>query len=108
MFPLLLDIGPDITPRAALTDKGYDAKSNRSASRERSICPIIPTRSNAKNRPTFFPKLLYKKRARIEQTFGKLKRFKRVALRCEKTAKSFASIVSLALGFILIKSVHTA
>jgi transposase len=108
VFPLLLDIGPDITPRAALTDKGYDAKSNRSTSRERSICPIIPTRSNAKNRPTFFPKLLYKKRARIEQTFGKLKRFKRVALRCEKTAKSFASIVSLALGFILIKSVHIA
>ncbi|WP_442916063.1 transposase [Lichenihabitans sp. Uapishka_5] len=51
---------------------------------------------------------MYKGRARIEQAFGKLKRFKRVALRCEKTAKSFSSIVSLALGFILIKSVHTA
>jgi hypothetical protein len=28
-FELLLDIGPDITPRAVLGDKGYDAKANR-------------------------------------------------------------------------------
>ena len=41
------------------------------------------------------------------KTVGKLKRFKRVALRCEKTAKSYGSVVALALGFILIKSVHT-
>lgn len=56
----------------------------------------------------FFPKIMYKGRARIEQAFSKLKRFKRVALRCEKTAKSFASIVSLALCIILVKCVHTA
>lgn len=49
---------------------------------------------------------MYKGRARIEQAFGKLERLKRVALRCEKTAKSFASIVSLALRFMLVKSVH--
>ena len=30
------------------------------------------------------------------------------ALRCEKTAQNYASFVALALGFILIKSVHTA
>src|SRR5215211_4075788 len=28
-FEVLLDIGPDIAPRAAITDKGYDAKANR-------------------------------------------------------------------------------
>ena len=28
-FETLLDIGPDINPRAALDDKGYDSKSNR-------------------------------------------------------------------------------
>jgi hypothetical protein len=39
---------------------------------------------------------------------GKLKRFKRVALRCEKTAQNYGSIVALALAFILAKSVHTA
>jgi transposase len=61
-----------------------------------------------KDMPAFFPKTLYKARARIEQAVGKLKRFKRIALRCEKTAHNYGSFVALALGFILIKSVHTA
>ncbi|HVR55875.1 MAG TPA: IS5 family transposase [Pseudolabrys sp.] len=117
-FEVLLDLGPDITPRAAITDKGYDAKANRDGARRRGICPVIPYKSNAVNRPAYFPKALYKararieqavgKRARIEQAVGKLKRFKRIALRCEKTACNFGSFVALALGFILIKSVHTA
>ena len=32
----------------------------------------------------------------------------RVALRCEKTARNFRSIVALAATFLLVKSVHTA
>jgi transposase len=107
-FEVLLDLGPDITPRAAVGDKGYDAKANRSAARERSICPVIPFKASVKNRPGFFPKALYRARARIEQLVGKLKRFKRVALRCEKTTQNYGSVVALALGFILVKSVHTA
>ena len=46
-FELLLDIGPDILPRAAITDKGYDAKSNRDGARKRGICPVIPHRATA-------------------------------------------------------------
>jgi transposase len=104
----LLDIGPDVAPRAALADKGYDSKANRAAARERGICSAIPYRSNTKNKPAFFPRILYKGRARIEQAIGKIKRFKRIALRCEKTAKNFGSFLALVCGFILIKSVHTA
>jgi len=105
-FEILLDLGPDIAPRAAITDKGYDSKANRDAARKRGVCPVIPYRSNATDRPTFFAKILYKARARIEQAVGKLKRFKRVALRCEKTALNYGSFVALAFGFILVKSVH--
>jgi transposase len=105
---VLLEIGPDVTPRAVLGDKGYDSRPNRQAARSRGICPAIPYKSTAKHRPAFFPQLLYRGRARIEQTVGKLKRFKRVALRCEKTAQNYGSVVALALGFILVKSVHTA
>jgi transposase len=105
---VLLEIGPDVTPRAAVGDKGYDSRPNRQAARSRGICPAIADKSTAKDRPAFFPKLLYRGRARIEQTVGKLKRFKRVALRCEKTAQNYGSIIALALGFILIKSVHSA
>jgi transposase len=49
---------------------------------------------------------LYRRRARIEQAIGKLKRFKRVALCCEKTAESYAAIVGFACSLILVKSVH--
>jgi transposase len=80
-FETLLDTGPDINPRAALGDKGYDSKSTA--------------------RP-------HKGRARIEQAVGKLKRFKRIALRCGKSAQNYGSFVALAGAFILIKSVHTA
>ena len=103
-----LDIGPDIKPRAAMTDKGYNSRANREACRKRRILPVIPQRSNAQERQKFFPKTLYKGRARIEQAMGKLKRFKRVALRCEKTAESFSAIVAFACTLILVKSVHRA
>lgn len=107
-FEILLDLGPDIAPRAAVGDKGYDAKANRAAARKRGICPVIPVKSSAKERPAFFPKALYRARARIEQLMGKLKRFKRIALRCEKTHRNFGSFVAFALGLIILKSVHTA
>src|SRR5918997_224240 len=107
-FEVLLDLGPDITPHAAVGDKGYASKGNRALARERGIAPVIPHKSNEKNRPAFFPKALYRARARIEQLVGKLKPFKRIALRCEKAARNFGSFVALALGFILTKSVHRA
>jgi transposase len=103
-----LDIGPDITPRAVVTDKGYDSKTNRAACRERGIVPVIPHRATTKNKPKSSPKHLYRGRARIEQAIGKLKRFKRIAMRCEKTAESFAGLVAFACGLILVKSVHRA
>ena len=107
-FEVLLDLGPDVDPRAVVADKGYDAKTNREAARKRGICPVIPYRSNTIDKPKFFAKVLYKARARIEQMMGKIKRFKRIALRCEKTATNYASFLALVCGFILIKSVHTA
>lgn len=106
-FETLLEIGPDIRPRAAICDKGYSSKANRAAARARGIAPVIPYKDNEKNKPAFFARTLYKARARIEQGFGRLKRFKRVVLRCEKTAQNFRSIVSFAAGLCLIKFVHT-
>ncbi len=106
-FETSLDIGPDIRPRIAVTDKGYDSDANRSAARARGITPVIPRRENSKQRGRFFPKRLYKLRARIEQTIGKLKRFKRVAMRCEKTDISYSAIISFAFVLMLVKSVHT-
>ena len=107
-FDILLDIGPDIQPRAVICDKGYASKANRQAARARGIAPVIPHKANEREKPAFFARILYKARSRIEQGVGRLKRFKRIALRCEKTARNFRSIVSFAAGLCLIKFVHTA
>lgn len=107
-FETLMNLGPDIQPRAAVADKGYDSAANRQFARDRGAVPVIPFRRNAKAAHKVFGKALYRGRARIEQAVGKLKRFKRIALRCEKTRRNFGSFVALAAAFILIKSVHTA
>jgi SepF-like predicted cell division protein (DUF552 family) len=39
---------------------------------------------------------------------GKLKRFKRVAMRCKKTAQSFGAFVAFACALILVNSIHRA
>lgn len=103
-----MDIGPGVSPRAVVADKGYDSRANRDAARRRGAIPVIPHRANTKDGSKTFGKALYRGRARIEQAIGKLKRFKRIALRCEKTKQNFSSFVALAAGFVLIKSVHTA
>ena len=51
-----------------------------------------PSRSGSK----MVERALYKKRNLVERFFGRIKRFRRIALRCEKTVASFHSFVSLA------------
>jgi len=68
---------------------------------------VIPFRKNARAASKASAKAPYRGRARIERAVGTLKRFKRIALRREKTRRDFSTIVALAAAFILIKSVHT-
>jgi hypothetical protein len=53
-FETSLDIGPDIRPRIAMTDKGYDSQANRAAALARGITPIIPRREDSAQRGRFF------------------------------------------------------
>ncbi|PRA52756.1 IS5 family transposase [Brucella pituitosa] len=95
-FESLMETGPQIRHRAIIADKGYDSDVNREIARKAGAIPVIPYRSNRQNIPKHFATALYRGRARIEQMMGKLKRFKRVALRCEITARNFRSIVAIA------------
>jgi hypothetical protein len=103
----LRDIGPAIPPSAVIGDKGASRKADRAAARARGIAPVIPHKTHVKNKPAFFAQTLHKARARIAHGFGRRKRFKRAALRCEKTARNFRSIVGFAAGLCLITFVHT-
>jgi hypothetical protein len=44
-FEALLDISPDVTPRAMMTDTGSDAEANRDAAPQSGICLVIPHRA---------------------------------------------------------------
>src|SRR4029079_19234073 len=54
-FETSLDIGPDIRPRIAITDKGYDSQTNRAAALARGITPVIPRRETPSNQAGSFP-----------------------------------------------------
>lgn len=59
------------------------------------IVPVIPPKANRKNPPQCDFKA-YKDRNRIERMFNRLKQFRRIATRFDKTAKSFAAFLALA------------
>jgi hypothetical protein len=67
---------------------------------------VIPFRKKTKAVPKIFAKALDRGRAWIKQAVGKLKRFKHIALRCEKPVRNFGVFLALAAAFILIKSDH--
>lgn len=107
-FETLMDLGPDVTPGAVVADKGNDSRANRAAEGRRGAVQVIPYRSTTVNLSKAFGKTFNWGRARIERAVGKLKRFKPIALRCEKTKRRLASFLALAAAFVLVKSVHTA
>ena len=78
-------------------DKGYDADHVIQAAEAKGMNVVIPSKSNRKHpRKTDF--LLYRERHLVECFFNRLKQFRRVATRYEKTARNF-------LGFVLIASI---
>ena len=81
--------------RYVLADKGYDADPLRRSLRQGGAVPVIPGRSGRK-RPVIYDKSRYHDRHLIENAFGRLKDFRRVATRYDKLAANFLSAVALA------------
>jgi transposase len=92
--PELLDM-PVSKPQAMLADKGYDGDDVRSNLLTRGILPVIPPKSNRKQFIECDFKR-YKDRNRIERMFNRLKQFRRIATRYDKTAKSYLGFIALA------------
>ena len=78
-----------------LADRGYDAGWFRDALIERGITPCIPPRK-ARKIAVQYDKALYRKRHRIENMFGRLKDWRRIATRYDRCPKVFLSVVALA------------
>lgn len=85
-----------------IADCAYDADRIRSFIRDTlqadAVIPSNPSRAGA----LAFDRDLYKERHLIECFFNKIKRFRRIALRCEKTLGSFTPFVHLACAMAWI------
>ena len=88
-------------PEAAvlIADKGYDSDPLRKALIAREIEPCIPGRKNRKA-PVPYDAALYKQRNRIERMFGKLKDWRRIAMRYDPCAHAFMSAICIAATVI--------
>ena len=92
----------DLPATVVLADAAYDSDRLRAAiaaKRARAVIPNNPSR--AKKHP--FDKALYKERHLIECCFGRLKQFRRVATRYEKTARNYLAIVTLAATVLWLR-----
>lgn len=76
-----------------IADKGYDSTHLRNTIISQSCYPVIPSKSNAKS-PYLYDKYLYKERHAIECFFGKIKYFRRLFSRFDKSARNFVSFLS--------------
>lgn len=90
---LMLDALPPAS--ALLGDRGYDSNWFRQALADRGIEPCIPSTKSRKI-PLPYNKLLYKQRHRIENMFGKLKDWRRIATRYDRCAHAFFSAICIA------------
>ena len=87
---------PEIKAEALLGDKAYDADERvREVLKARDIEPVIPSKSS-RTEPIDYDKHLYKKRHLIENFFAKLKQYRAIATRYDKTARNFLSAVHMA------------
>lgn len=87
---------------AVLADKGYDADYIVEAVGNMGAIAVIPPKSNRKIQREY-DKDLYKERNIVERMFNKLKHFRRIATRYEKTASSFMAFLNLAAIWLWLK-----
>jgi transposase len=92
---------------AMLADKGYDADAIRKELANADIEAVIPAKSNRCN-PVPHDRAKYRWRNQIERLFNKLKNWRRVATRYDKTAESYVGFVSLASVLLWLPFVHEA
>jgi transposase len=92
--------------RCLIGDMGYDADRIRQDLLLRGVLPVIPS-NPARNQPLSLDRELYRLRNRVERLVNRLKQFRAVATRYEKTAESYLALVHLAASRLWLKFVHT-
>ena len=82
-----------------LGDRGYDSDQFRAALVNKGINPCIPPRKNRKIQHTY-DSTLYRQRHKIENMFGRIKDWRRIAMRYDRCAHTFMSAIVIAATVI--------
>lgn len=90
---LMIDVFP--RAKALLADRGYAADWFCPALEQRGIAPCIPSKTNRKA-PIPHDAALYRQRHKIENMFGKLKDWRRIHTRYDRSAHTLMSAICIA------------
>ena len=86
--------------KAVLADKAYDSDAFGAHIESLEAEAVIPSRKGRKE-PRLYDSELYKERNKVERFFGRIKHYRRIATRYEKSAQnylSFLHVVSIMAG----------
>ncbi len=97
----LLDRLPGV-PKWVVGDRGYASHAFRQHIWERGARPAIPSRRN--EAPVACPEWIYNNRNMVERLWARLKEWRAVATRYQKTASSFMGVLHLAAACDWLKS----
>lgn len=86
---------PSLRCRRAVGDKGFDADTFRSRLRRQRTWICIPPKRSRRT-PVDFHRGYYRRRHKVENFFGRIKRFRRISTRYDKLAVTFLGFVQLA------------
>lgn len=105
---------PRTRPEIVIADKGYPSRVNRSYLARRGIRAAIPDREDQKanrqkrgsagGRPPTLDAGLYRQRNVVERCFNKLKNWRGIATRADKTARNYRAGVLIAATLIWLKT----
>jgi transposase len=89
-----------------LADEGYNSRAIRRYLRRRGITATIPERRDQRahrvrrgssgGRPPAFDRIAYRRRNVVERCFQRLKQYRAIATRYDKTALSYQGMIDLA------------
>ncbi|WSL73735.1 IS5 family transposase [Streptomyces sp. NBC_01723] len=106
---------PRCRPDQVIADKAYSSRGFRAYLRKRGIAHTIPEKTDQRRhrhnrgrhggRPPAFDRHLYRRRNVVERCFNRLKGFRGIATRYEKTATSYEAAVNLASFLLWARSV---
>ena len=96
----LLDRLPGV-PGWVVADRGLSSHAFRERIWDMGARPAIPPKAN--EAPVACPPWIYNNRERVERLWGRLKEWRAIATRYEKTARSFLGVLCLAAAIDWIK-----